>query len=54
MPQFRESRGIIYSQTSINIPLDLKTRARALKINLSQVSVAAIEEAVKNAEPGKV
>lgn len=53
---FIEERNRQYFEAVIFdcIPLDLKVRAQALKINLSQVSVAAIEEAVKNAESGKV
>jgi len=40
-------RNVVYHQTTVNIPVDLKDRASSLGIRLNPVFIAALEEEIK-------
>lgn len=50
MSSLQVRRGIIYAQLNIQIEETLKTRAKELEINLTEVCVAAIRTEINRIE----
>ena len=53
MPSLIERKNIVYAPCGIQIPLDLKTKAQNLGINLTQAAIAGIEAEVAKVEKEK-
>jgi post-segregation antitoxin (ccd killing protein) len=50
MPSLTERKDIVYANVNVQIPNSLKMKAKILKVNLTQATIAGITAEVEKAE----